>query len=65
MKDSIKRTIRTALQLGAGSIVVQAWDAFHDLGTKQEVALTAIITLALTLAINALEEAGIVEPRLK
>ena len=62
MNDSVRRTLRTALQLGAGQVVVQTIHAFHPLTPEQVAGLTTLMTLVMTLALNYLEDTGTIRP---
>lgn len=65
MRDSIKRTLRTAVQLGAGETIVRVLDAFHPFTTDQHVALVGLLTLTLTMALNFLEESQVIPTLVK
>jgi len=56
-RDATARTLRTAAQLGAAETLIQLAIAFHvPITGDQHVALLAVSTLVITLALNLFED---------
>lgn len=55
VSEVVARPVRTALQLGAGTGIAAAVDAFHDLTGEQQTAVAFVVTLVLSMVQAAVE----------